>query len=119
MFVGPVPRQHGLVVRFAGQQAFEDVVDVGSHVDVVAVRTAGQRQEAGDSLSPSDAAREEPVLAALACSPKPDPDVTRVDRRESASRLSNEEARQATQSRADRQETSRCRRDAQCHRAPK
>lgn len=52
MGLPPVPRQHRLVVSFAGKQPREDVVDVRPDVQVVTMRAAHQAQEARVRMAP-------------------------------------------------------------------
>ena len=59
--VGP----KGVVVGRAGQQLVERVFDVGPDVEVVANRTADEREEVGCPLARRHAADEEPVLPVM------------------------------------------------------
>ena len=50
------------VVRLAGQKAIEHVLDVHPDIQVVAHRTADQRQEVGRAIPGLDTADEQPVF---------------------------------------------------------
>ena len=60
----PGVRAERRVVGFAGEQAIEDVLEVGPDVQVIADRTAHQREEVRGAFARRYTAHEQPIFAA-------------------------------------------------------
>jgi hypothetical protein len=61
----PSSRVASIVIRFAVKQSLQDVSQVSTHVQVVAMGTAGKCQESRDAFSARDASCKKPIVLRL------------------------------------------------------